>query len=157
MKHVIHYKQLIAVFGIVLVGFGQAKIAWAAESHFFGRWTVAEDKPAYSANGMPYKAVDIAPCGKDFCGVSVEADGNCGATLFRFLTIHANNNEITGHGRWGKIKKKITIGYIKAGPDPESVYLGLGDDNMDLSGREGSLPTFEANYKKIGEAQCEVN
>lgn len=125
-------------------------------ANYFGRWTVSDDKPAYSAKGKLYKTIDFAPCGNDFCGVSVDDENHCGPTLFRFLTIHAHNNELVGHGRWGDVKKKIMINYITVDGDKPYVMLGLGEDDLDLTGREGSLPAFEANYKQIGEATCKA-
>jgi hypothetical protein len=124
---------------------------------YFGRWTVSDDKPEYSSKGVVYKTVDIAPCGKDFCGVSVDENNACGPTLFRFLTAHVKDEELNGHGRWGSVKKKLQINY--ATPEGETPYvrLGLGEDDMDVTGREGSIPTFEANYKYVGEGTCVAN
>jgi hypothetical protein len=149
-----HRTHIIATACFGLVFALGTSMARADSASYFGRWTVSDDKPAYSSKGRLYKTVDIAPCGKDFCGVSVDDQKHCGATLFRFLTIHATNVELVGHGLWGATKKKLQIGY--AIPDNEKPYmfLGLGADDMDLSGREGSLPTFEANYKNIGQAAC---
>jgi uncharacterized protein (DUF2147 family) len=45
----------------------------AASSPYYGRWSVNEDKPRFSTRGLAYKTIDIAPCGNDFCGVSVNA------------------------------------------------------------------------------------
>lgn len=131
--------------------------ARAEESHYFGRWTVSDDKPAFSAKGKLYKTFDVAPCGNDFCGVSVSDKGGCGEKLFRFLTIHAGNDELNGHGRWGAVKKKLTIGFVKSDGEPGYVYLGIGNDDMDLSARESSMATFEANYKRLGNAVCKTS
>jgi hypothetical protein len=128
--------------------------AAAGNVSYFGRWTVSDDKPAFSAKGKLYKTVDIAACGKDFCGVSVDEKNHCGATLFRFLTIHAKNEQLIGHGIWGAAKKRLQIGYATPDDAKPYMYLGLGADDMDLTGREGSVPTFEANYKNIGRATC---
>jgi hypothetical protein len=123
---------------------------------YFGRWTVSDDKPEYSSKGVVYKTVDIAPCGNDFCGVSVDDENHCGATLFRFFTAHVNDQELAGHGRWGETKKKLQINYSIPTEPIEKPYftLGLGEDDMDVTGREGSIPTFQANYKFIGEGTC---
>jgi hypothetical protein len=129
----------------------------AEDSHYFGRWTVSDDKPAYSAKGKLYKTFDVAPCGKDFCGISVSDKGSCGETLFRFLTVHANNDRIVGHGRWGAVKKKLAVSFLQSGGEPGYVFLGLGEDDMDVTGREGSIPTFEANYKHVGNAVCKTS
>ena len=147
-----HSSIVVASLGLALT-LG-ANWAMAETSHFFGRWTVSDDKPVYSSKGKIYKTFDVAPCGKDFCGVAVADDNSCGRTLFRFLTIHADNEEITGHGMWGAQKKKLQVGYVAPQDAKPYVYLGLGADDMDFSGREGSTPTFQANYKSAGEAKC---
>ena len=151
----VHRRSSIAVASLGLALTLGANWAMAETSHFFGRWTVSDDKPVYSSKGKIYKTFDVAPCGKDFCGVAVKDDNSCGQTLFRFLTIHAGNDELTGHGMWGAQKKKLQVGYVlpSDGAKPY-VYLGLGSDDMDFSGREGSTPTFQANYKNMGEAKC---
>ena len=129
----------------------------AEDSHYFGRWTVSDDKPAFSAKGKLYKTFDVAPCGKDFCGISVSDKGGCGDTLFRFLTIHEKDDELNGHGRWGTVKKKLTVGFATPQDAPSYLFLGLGEDDMDFTGREGSIPTFEANYKHVGDAVCKTS
>ena len=154
MNNRIHLRRLSLVVTFLIAGLGGLKAAQAADSHFYGRWTVSDDKPAYSSKGKLYKTFDVAPCGNDFCGVSVADDGSCGQTLFRFLTVHADMGELAGHGRWGGEKKKLVINYYKADKDPEYFELGLGADDMDLSGREGSMPTFDAKYARDGSAQC---
>jgi hypothetical protein len=131
-----------------------ANLASADTSFYYGRWTVKDDKPAYSAKGKLYKTFDMAVCGKDFCAVSVDDSKHCGPTLFRFFTNHTKDEEITGHGLWGAEKKKLIVGYATPQDEPAYVYLGLGESDMDLGGREGSMPTFEANYKMIGKASC---
>jgi hypothetical protein len=134
-----------------------ANMARAEEVSYFGRWTVKDENPRFSTKGKLYKTFDVAPCGKDFCGVSVDDKGQCGKTLFRFLTIHATDTELKGHGLWGKTKKLLQIGYAIPSAGPAYLYLGLGEAGMDLTGREGSLPTFEAEYAKTGEAKCVLN
>ena len=123
-------------------------------SPFFGHWTVSEENPAFSKKGILYKSIDVAPCGKDFCGVSVADDGTCGPTLFRFLTAHANDEELKGHGKWGNEKKKLVIGYVKPSDGQPYVMLGLGEDDFDFTGREGSMPTFSTEYHVSGQARC---
>lgn len=155
MKNRIHRHHLIVAAGIVLGGMSASCSAYAADSQFFGRWTVSDQKPVYTARGKQWKTFDVAPCGADFCGVAVDDKQNCGDTLFRFLTIHANADELTGHGRWGSDKKKLIIDYVKpTDGTPNTLYLGLGANDMDFSGREGSMPTFDANYKRVGDAVC---
>lgn len=116
-----------------------------------------ERKGAHSAKGKLYKTFDVAPCGKDFCGISVSDKGSCGETLFWFLTIHENNDEITGLGRWGDVKKKLTVGIAKPDGLPSYMLLGLGNDDLDITGREGSTPSFYANYKRQGDAVCKTS
>jgi hypothetical protein len=155
MSHHLYSTALAAlVISQLTLGLG-ASAARAEGASYFGRWTVSETKPAFSSKGKLYKTIDIAPCGKDFCGVSVGDKNECGKTLFRFFTIHANDTELIGHGRWGNEKKKLIITYNTPEKEKPFFYLGLGDSGMiDLSGREGSLPTFEAPYKLVGAATC---
>ncbi len=127
--------------------------AQAATEQYYGRWTVSDEEPAYSSKGIRYKTIDVAPCGEDFCGISVGEDNSCGEVLFRFLTTHAADELLVGHGRWGNAKKKLEMYY---GDDSEAPYMfvALGSDDMDLSGREGSIPTFQASYERQGEVAC---
>ena len=129
-------------------------LAHATTEQYYGRWTVSDDKPAYSSKGILYKTIDIAPCGNDFCGISVADDNSCGKTLFRFFTTHAADEELTGHGKWGEAKKKLQMGYAKPDNETPYLYVAVGSDDMDITGREGSIPTFQANYKNLGQASC---
>ena len=150
-------KILHAVLFIFLVGAGPVLNCGAANaerSPFFGRWTVSDDKPTYTARGKLYKTIDISACGQDFCGVSIDDQNHCGPTLFRFLTIHAKNDQLVGHGLWGSLKKKLEIDHVKPENGASYITLGLGADDMDFSGREGSMPTFLADYKSVGSATC---
>ncbi|MEO5808288.1 MAG: hypothetical protein ABIQ45_17435 [Devosia sp.] len=131
-------------------------LAHAATPEYYGRWAVSDEAPAYSSKGILYKTIDIAPCGNDFCGVSVADDSSCGDVLFRFFTTHTIDEELVGHGKWGKAKKKLEMGYVASDPDPAYMYLALGADDMDMSGREGSIPTFQANYKRQGDVACKA-
>jgi hypothetical protein len=152
-SHLTH-SILLASLGLAMTwGASMAR----ADASYFGRWTVSDEKPVFSAKGKFYKTIDIAACGADFCGVAVSDGGECGPTLFRFLTAHATNEQLIGHGLWGAAKKRLEIDYII--PDTEKPYvtLGLGDKDMDLTGREGSMPTFQANYKTAGDATCKVD
>ncbi len=151
MVHHIRFLAL-AMTGLAL-GFG-TNMAAAGNAPYFGRWVVRDEKPVYSSKGVVYKTIDIAPCGKDFCGVSVDDKGTCGATLFRFFTAHAKDEQLYGHGVWGGGKKKLEVDYLKSADDSAALDLALGDDNLDLTGREGSLPSFQARYKHTGEASC---
>ena len=153
--------QLIAGLSLGLGAMLGSTVAKAETSHYFGRWTVSDDKPAFTKKGILYKTIDVAACGADFCGVSVSEKGDCGPTLFRFLTEHANNDMLEGHGLWGDQKLKLQIEFL----DPQNqqpptttpgIMLGLGDKNFDFEGREGSLPKYQANYKPDGDAKCKV-
>lgn len=129
-------------------------LAYAVSDQYYGRWTVNDEEPAYSSKGTLYKTIDVAPCGKDFCGVSVADDNSCGQVLFRFLTTQADDEDLVGHGKWGKASKKLQLGYTTLENETPNLYLALGADDMDLMGREGSLPTFQAGYKRSGEVAC---
>ena len=149
-----HRTHVIASLTIGLALNLSGNLAYAATDQYYGRWTVSDDTPAYSSKGIQYKTIDLAPCGDDFCGVSVAQDDSCGKVLFRFLTTHADDELLIGHGPWGKAKKKVELGYAKPEDAAPYLYLALGSDDMDLTGREGSIPTFQANYERHGDAAC---
>ena len=89
---------------------------------------VAGEKPVFSSRGREYKTIDIAPCGKDFCGVSVADNGRCGPTLFRFLMKRANGEtELRGHGKWGGARKNVLIWLFDSDDAHKGmqVYLGI--------------------------------
>jgi hypothetical protein len=151
MFHRIHTIAAVT-FGLALsIG---ATLAHATTEQYYGRWTVSDDKPAYSSKGKLYKTIDMAPCGNDFCGISVSDNNSCGQTLFRFFTTHAADQELAGHGKWGAAKKKLLMGFVAPATAVPNLYLGLGESDMDLGGREGSTPAFQANYKNLGAARC---
>jgi hypothetical protein len=130
--------------------------AASAANLYAGRWTVADDKPVFSSRGLLYKTFDIAPCGKDYCGVSVGRNGTCGPVLFRFLAKSvAGENGLVGHGRWGQQKKNIEIyAYGDAGaPGERGLNLNLGDGH-DFGERSGNMPKFSATYRPAGNASC---
>lgn len=129
-------------------------MAKAESSIYFGRWTESEDKPVFSSKGKLYKTVDIAPCGADFCGVSVSDNGTCGQILFRFLMIHANTEYLTGHGRWGTEKLKVILTPNNTDTNKKGLLIGLGDQSFDFEGREGSMPKFRGEYINAGAASC---
>ena len=136
---------------------GQPAGAGAARtSPYYGRWTVAEERPVFTARGRMYKTIDIAPCGRDFCGVSVDDAGRCGPTLFRFLSRGADaQNRLQGRGRWGEAKKTIEIYPYELG-DPAGghafeLYLG---DGHDFGGRSDNMPKFQAEYRRQGSSSC---
>jgi hypothetical protein len=142
----------LAAFGALAL----PSAAQAAVSPYYGRWTVSDDNPVFSARGRPYRTVDVAPCGKDFCGVSVGDNGQCGATLFRFLTRHAaGEDDLRGHGRWGNAKKNLLIyTYENEGARTLELYLG---DGYDFGERSDNMPKFHANYRRASEATCRTS
>ena len=77
--------------------------AASGTSPYFGRWAVSEDRPVFTARGRLYKTIDVAPCGRDFCGVSVD-DGDSHAAFARkynlpFALLADRNGEVAGrHG-----------------------------------------------------------
>lgn len=129
----------------------------AAKANVYaGRWTVSDDKPVFSRRGLDYKTFDVAPCGRDFCGVSVGSSGGCGPTLFRFKAKSVTRQRgLIGHGRWGTAIKNVEI---FAWPEKgvrggRAMNLNLGDGH-DFSERSGSMPKFSAAYSPIGAVRC---
>jgi hypothetical protein len=130
-----------------------------ASSRYYGRWTVGEERPVFTARGREYKTIDIAPCGNDFCGVSVADGGRCGAVLFRFLGKRARDEDaqdLRGHGKWGSARKNVLIyafddGEGAAAKRQLGLYLG---DGYDFGERGGSMPKYHADYVRKSAAQC---
>lgn len=154
----------MACLSIGLLGMAASTSALAnapATSLYYGRWTVAAERPVFTARGKLYKTIDIAPCGKDFCGVSVADDGKCGPTLFRFLGKRARDDSddyLRGHGLWGKVKKNIVIySYTddEATPVTRTLELYLGD-GYDFGERSANMPKFHANYARKAAAICKA-
>jgi len=145
-------RALLCVAAAALAGPAPA----AAPSPYYGRWTIDEEKPVFTARGRLYKTIDVAPCGRDFCGVSVDDAGKCGTTLFRFLGKHADGADaLRGHGRWGTAKKNVVI-YAADNPEAEGgryfeLYLG---DGYDFGERSDNMPKFHGNYRRLGTASC---
>lgn len=134
------------------------------KSDWYGRWTVDEENPAFTARGRLYRTIDVGPCGNDFCGVSVSDKGACGPVLFRFLGSRARNHgrdeqELRGHGVWGKGRKNVMLmRYDTYAADSDRVsgqgielYLG---DGWDFGGRSDSMPKFHAVYKRAAAPGC---
>lgn len=148
----------IAAVSIVLALVSSVAVSarMAAPSPYFGRWTVSDPAEKFTAKGKPYKTIDIATCGKDFCGVSVGDKRQCGAVLFRFLSTHAREGMLHGHAPWGTAKKNIQIETYEydetPGPEVE-IYVG---DGYDFGGRSDSMPKYNAVYRRIGEARCKA-
>ena len=123
----------------------------------FGRWLSSDAAKTFSARGSEYRQVDIAPCGKDFCGVSVRPNGACGAVLFRFLMAHAGEGMLTGHGKWGNTRLKLQIESDVIESDPNgALELGLGDNKWEMESRSSSMPKFDTSYKRAGDAVCKA-
>jgi len=142
---------------MALAGPALAGDAPVASFLYDGRWTVSDDRPVFTARGRLYKTIDVAPCGDDFCGVSVDDKGACGTVLFRFLGRHAGTNLLHGHGKWGEEQKNIVI-YGSSGDEPGAASqfaLWLGDGH-NFGDRSGNMPKFRANYRRLGSAQCQA-
>lgn len=124
-------------------------------SPYFGRWTVSGEKEVFSSRGKLYKTIDIAPCGRDFCGVSVALNGSCGPTLFRFLARNQREDYLHGHGVWGKQRKNITLASytLEDLPGGRSIDLNLGD-GYDFGERSDNIPKFTASYRPAGAVRC---
>jgi len=151
----------IAIMSIALLGSVEAMAAAPASSLYYGRWAVSEDRPVFTARGREYKSIDVAPCGNDFCGVSVADNGRCGPVLFRFLGHRAKDGSddyLRGHGKWGGAKKNVVIySYddTDASPVKRSLELYLGD-GYDFGERSDNMPKFHANYARTGKALCKA-
>jgi hypothetical protein len=133
-----------------------ASAASPSSSPYFGRWAVAEDNPVFTSRGRLYKTIDVAPCGRDFCGVSVDDRGRCGTTLFRFLMSRANAEDtLRGHGKWGASRMNVMLDNYEDSDAPGGrrieLYLGKG---YDFGERSDNMPKFHANYSKSGQALC---
>ena len=123
-----------------------------AASPYFGHWTVTDPAERFTARGRIYKTIDIAACGRDFCGVSVADNGACGVTLFRFLGRNANSEGLNGHGVWGRERKNIRLETWTT-DDGREMELYLGDGHS-LGSRSDSMPRFHAVYNQSGRARC---
>jgi hypothetical protein len=149
-----HVRHSILAVGLGLAAISAANVARAEDSPYFGRWTVSEENPKFSAKGKFYKTFDVGPCGKDFCGVSVGDDGKCGPTLFRFLTSHAAADQLKGHGLWGNEKKNLEMSaYDVPDSKDKQLQVDLGDGH-DFGSREGSEPIYDSTYKRVSAATC---
>lgn len=124
-------------------------------SPYFGRWTVSSEKERFSSRGQLYRTIDIAPCGRDFCGVSVGAGGTCGPTLFRFFARNQRAEMLRGHGVWGAQKKNVTLESYENedAPGGRVIDLNLGD-GYDFGERSDNIPKFTANYRPAGAIRC---
>ena len=154
----------IAMLSMLIVSMaGAATSAGAAvPSPYYGRWTVGDDHSAFTARGQQYKSIDIAPCGKDFCGISLEQKGHCGPVLFRFLARHADGQDtLYGHGRWGTAIKNIQIDTgegeeaLASQPPIRTMSLYLGDGHS-FGDRSTNMPKFHAEYRRTGAAVCKA-
>lgn len=146
-----------ATLSIALTAIASMSPAAAAPSSpYWGRWTVTDQSGPFSSRGREYKTIDIAPCGKDFCGVSVADNGKCGPTLFRFLMKRASGKEeLRGHGKWGNGRKNVLIWMFRDEDDKprDEIQLYLGD-GYDFGERSENMPKFDAMYRKSGVARC---
>lgn len=151
----------LACLSIALAGAASVQAAAPASSRFYGRWAVSEERPVFTARGREYKTIDIAPCGNDFCGVSVADGGRCGAVLFRFLGHRARNDydeNLRGHAKWGNARKNVVVFWYDDGdkePITRTLELYLGE-GYDFGERSANMPKFHANYARKGAAQCKA-
>lgn len=159
MTALFHRAALMSI-GLAALSIAVPATAAAPGSPFWGRWKVTSngDAPVFSSRGREYKTVDIAPCGKDFCGVSVKDNGQCGPVLFRFLMKRANGeSELRGHGKWGTGRKNVLIWLFDADNDDGhqrmQLYLGEG---YDFGERSANMPKFDAAYRHSGAAKCKA-
>jgi hypothetical protein len=116
--------KIILHVTFITAALGGSTVAMADTSPFFGRWINSEDKPHYSSKGI------------------------------RFLTIHANEEILQGHGKWGTTKLKLQIEQSKDEKDQNTLLIGLGDKKFDFESREGSTPIYSGTYKSTGAAKC---
>jgi hypothetical protein len=159
MARLFHFNTLMSMAALALAA-SAATAAPAGTSPYFGRWTVSDDKPVYTAKGREYKTIDIAPCGPkgrptNFCGVSVGDKGQCGAVLFRFLMSSAQKFGLGGRGKWGHAYLHLKI--IGGDSDWKELDLGLGDNGYEMNSRSGSMPKFQATYRRLGNATCHAH
>ena len=144
----------IAVLSIGLFAGGPALAA--GPSPYYGRWTVNQNRSVFTAKGRLYKTIDIAPCSKDFCSVSVSDMGQCGPVLFRFLARHADGtSELRGHAKWGNATKNVQIATwpLVDWPGGRKIDLYVGD-GYDFGERSENMAKFHGKYKRIGNARC---
>ena len=157
MKALSHCIARLSIPALALLGTA-ATAGAATPSPYYGRWTVGDEHSAFTARGRQYKSIDIAPCGKDFCGVSLDEKGHCGPMLFRFLGRHADGRDtLHGHSRWGSMTKNIQIdtggGEDAGSPAERSISLYLGDGHS-FGDRSENMPKFHAEYRRTGAAVC---
>jgi hypothetical protein len=156
MKALFHPIAALSIAAALVSSVAVSAIEASPGPHF-GRWTVSDPAARFTAKGKLYKTIDIAFCGKDFCGVSVGDKGQCGPTLFRFLTKNARKPMLQGHGKWGNAKKNIQIENWENPESPSGremeIYVG---DGYDFGGRSDSMPKYNAVYKRVGQARCKA-
>jgi len=154
-----HVRHSILALGVALAAISATNVAHAGDSPYFGRWTESEDNPKFTAKGRLYKTFDVAPCGADFCGVSVSDNGQCGPTLFRFLMAHSDGTTLlNGHGAWGNVKKALQIEtFDNDDATAKNLNVYLANDAGDFDSREGSDLIYNGQYKRTGDAKCMTN
>ncbi len=127
---------------------------------YYGRWTIDEKSVASSVREKLYQTIDVAPCGSDFCGISVDTTGTCGVTLFRIRYTPPNDgfkgDKLNGSGVWGDKMKYIEVSVYNL-PKPKkgrAFWIALGGKHNIAS--RVDMPTFIGEYSLIGEAKCMV-
>lgn len=159
MRHGVLGAGLAAACGIGIASFAQDPET--GPSPYPGRWTVqtfeGPDEAPVSERGLVYKTFDMAPCGKDFCAVSVGANGTCGATLFKISAKKAANFDmLSGRAIWGKKKKNFVIYMVRGDTPAESSFDMYIGDGHDFGERSDNIPKYYAYYVPAGAARCVV-
>lgn len=124
----------------------------------YGRWTVNEKHPVFTARGREYRTIDVAPCGRGFCMVSVGDGGKCGVLLARFPKLTREWwDGAYSHGKWGNGRQEIWLydNGAEDRPKHRSIGISLGD-GVDFGSRGGNMPKFDATYGRLGNARCLV-
>lgn len=153
MRKLSHWARALSIFSLLAAN----SAAFAAGPVYSGRWTVADEKPVFSSRGILYKTIDVAQCGKNYCGVSVGPGGACGPVLFRFLASSIKSGDpLRGHGRWGNTRLNLLIeAYDHYQSPTDAGYLSINLGNgYDFGERSGNMPKFAAGYRPLGTAHC---
>ncbi len=154
MTNTFHDRSRVLTMAVLLsLAMGpNAARAEDAMSDLLGRWVVANPNDTFSANGKPYRKIDIVACGHEVCGVSADG-GACGAPLFHSYRL-GEDTKWSGLAKWGAGNKLFVITAYGAGAEL-TLNFELGDKDAHL-GTRSSMPTFVSDYKRIGKALCAV-
>ncbi len=124
---------------------------------FLGRWTVDDVTRKFTERGNIYDTLDVVPCGKDVCGVSISKNGKCDGQLFR-ITPDASPDYpgLQGKGKWGNGEDVLSIFQTSAADgkaNGRAMTISIGQRGNPMS-RVASMPLFRARYTAAGEAKC---